>query len=85
MNHDLSPRAQSFGMILWCSFLTAAAATMFAFAMLDPRGVAQGFPPSWWTTRLTVYAIGFFFFWAIAAGASALTLYMLSTRSRHGE
>jgi hypothetical protein len=85
MDSDLSPRAQRVGIILWCSFLTAAAATMFAFAMLDPRSMAQGFLPSWWTTRLTVYAVGFFFFWAIAAGASTLTLYMLATRSRQGE
>ena len=85
MDHDLSLRAQGVGIVIWCSFLTAAAAAMFAFAMLDPHSLAHGSPPSWWTTRLAVYAIGFFFFWAIAAGASTLTLYMLSTRSRQGD
>jgi hypothetical protein len=41
--------------------------------------VSRGLVPAWWTSRHTVYAIGFFFFWAIAAAASALTLYMAQT------
>lgn len=84
-DRDLSPRAQGIGVIVWCSFLTAGAATMVAFAILDPHLLAQDSMPAWWTTRLAVYAIGFFFFWAIAASASALTLYMLSTRSRQSD
>ena len=84
-DRDLSPRAQSIGVIVWCSFLSAAAATAVAFALLDPQSLAAGSPPAWWTSRLAVYAIGFFFFWILAAGASALTLYMLSTRSRQSD
>lgn len=84
-DRDLSQRAQGIGIIVWCSFLAAAAATTVAFAMLDPQSLALGSPPAWWTSRLAVYAIGFFFFWAIAAIASVLTLLMLSTRRRQGE
>lgn len=84
-DRDLSRRDQSLGVVVWCSFLAASAATSVAFAMLDPQSLAFGSPPSWWTSRLRVYAIGFFFFWVVAAAASALTLFMLSTRARQGE
>jgi len=52
---------------------------MVAFAFLDPEAMHGGEPPGWWTTRLTVYALGFFFFWLIAALASALALFMART------
>ena len=67
------------GVVLWCSFLAASGATMVVFALLDPQAMHGGEPPAWWTTRLTVYALGFFFFWLIAALASALTLFMART------
>jgi hypothetical protein len=75
----LSARARSIAVVTWCSFLAAAAGTMVCFALLDPHAVSRGVVPAWWTSRHTVYAIGFFFFWAIAAAASALTLYMAQT------
>ena len=68
------------GVLLWCSFLAACAATMVAFALVDPDAMrGHGEVPHWWTTRMTVYALGFFFFWIIAALSSALTVYMLRT------
>jgi hypothetical protein len=76
---ELSPRRRAIGLILWCSFLAAAIATMICFAYVDPESALTGEGvPGWWTRR-TVYAAGFFFFWAAAAGASALTLYMVQT------
>jgi hypothetical protein len=61
--HDLGTRARAAGVIVWSAFLAAALATMLCFAFLDPLGLAQGEAPPWWTSRLRVYAIGFFFFW----------------------
>ena len=72
-------RSRQLAIVLWCSFLAASAATMVAFALLDPQAMHGGEPPHWWTTRLTVYGLGFFFFWLIAAAASALTLFMIRT------
>jgi hypothetical protein len=70
--HDLGNRARAAGVIVWSAFLAAALATMLCFAFLDPQGMAHGEAPSWWTSRLRVYAIGFFFFWLIGLVAAAL-------------
>jgi hypothetical protein len=70
--HDLGRRARAVGVIVWSAFLAAAVATMLCFAFLDPQGLAHGETPAWWTTRLRVYAIGFFFFWLIGLIAAAL-------------
>ena len=73
---DLAPRTRVLGLIVWCSFLAAAVATMVCFAYVDPEIALTGQgAPSWWTRR-TVYAAGFFAFWLACAAASALTLYM---------
>lgn len=77
--HDIPRRAQTVGVVAWCSFLAAAVGTMLLFAFVDPAAVAEGDVPKWWTSRHTVYAIGFFFCWAIAALAAALTIYMAHT------
>jgi hypothetical protein len=45
---------------------------MLCFAFLDPAELAQGEPPTWWSSRLHVYAVGFFFFWLIGMVAAAL-------------
>ena len=47
-------------------------ATMLCFALLDPLAISAGEAPAWWTGRLRVYAIGFFFFWLIGLIAAAL-------------
>ncbi len=79
---DLTPRARSIGVIAWCSFLVAAAATMICFALVDPLASSSHGLPQWWTTRRAVYAFGFLFFWGIAAAASGLTLYMTHTEHK---
>ncbi|KWT94111.1 MULTISPECIES: hypothetical protein [unclassified Variovorax] len=59
--------------ILWPAFLLASAAELLVFALVDPsdlhwRGEAIGL------SRQAVYAAGFFIFWVLATGSSALTL-----------
>ena len=70
--HDLGAGSRAIGVIAWSGFLSAALGTMLCFAFVDPQGLAQGEAPSWWSTRLHVYAIGFFFFWLIGLVAAAL-------------
>ncbi len=61
--------------VLWPSFLVAAVAELVCFAIIDPLDVAVfGVPLE--TGRLPVYTIAFFFFWALAAAASALTVFL---------
>lgn len=77
--HELPQRARSAGVIAWCSFLAAGVATTVVFAFFDPATVPAGDVPGWWQSRRAVYAVGFFFFWCVAALSAALTLYMLRT------
>jgi fructose-specific phosphotransferase system IIC component len=68
---DLGGPARAAGAVVWSAFLAAALATMLCFAFIDPQALAAGQVPTWWSSRLHVYALGFFFFWMtglIAAG-----------------
>ncbi|KAB0623104.1 hypothetical protein [Castellaniella defragrans] len=58
--------------ILWPSFLMAGAASAVVFALVDPLDVV--FLGYLRAGRLTVYTVGFFIFWIMAALSSALTL-----------
>ena len=71
-HHDLGTGGRAAGVIIWSAFLAAALATMLCFALLDPLAISAGETPGWWTGRLRVYAIGFFFFWLIGLVAAAL-------------
>jgi hypothetical protein len=81
-SHGLGAGARAAGVILWSSFLAGAFATMLCFAFLDPLSLAAGEPPPWWTTRLRVYAVGFFFFWAVCLVAAALTWFLTPRAAR---
>jgi hypothetical protein len=71
-SHELGRRARSIAAIFWSAFLAAALATMLCFAFIDPEALRNGEPPDWWSTRLQVYAVGFFFFWVIGLVSAAL-------------
>lgn len=68
------PIVQQVISILWPSFLTAAAATIVIFTLIDPSelGMIAGIEG---VTRLGGYTIGFFAFWLLTASSSALTCY----------
>jgi hypothetical protein len=73
------PLVQRVSAVLWPSFLFAGAATVVFFALIDPLAMldCQGAPP---LSRTGAYSLGFFLFWLLTAGASALTLYFLSSQ-----
>jgi hypothetical protein len=79
---DLGQRGRALGVIVWSAFLAAALATMLCFALLDPLAMATGEMPAWWTGRLRVYAIGFFFFWLVGLVAAALCWQLSGRRER---
>lgn len=61
--------------ILWPSFLVAAIAEMMFFALFDP--VEMHFlGADAELSRMTVYAIGFIFFWGIGVCASVLSIWL---------
>ncbi len=70
---ELGSRARATGALVWSAFLAAALATMICFAFIDPEDIELGRAPSWWNTRLRVYAIGFFFFWLVGFVAAWLS------------
>lgn len=70
---ELKPRGRAIGVIVWSAFLAAAIATMVCFAVVDPASFEAGETPGWWSGRLRVYAIGFFFFWLIGLVAAGLS------------
>ena len=63
---------QRLGWILWPAFLVAAIADGIVFSLFDPRDMyVFGEPVE--LSRIGVYSIGFFLFWAFGAASSALT------------
>lgn len=82
-SRELSRRQRDVFVIGWCSFLVAAVATMFFFAFVDPLALVDLTEPPLPIDRMTGYAIGFFFFWLIAAASSVLTVYLIRTRHGH--
>lgn len=66
--------------VLWPSFLTAGAASMFFFAVFDPLVIGEGSAlEPLLANRSLGYAFGFFVFWSLAAVSSLLTLYLART------
>ena len=53
--------------ILWPSFLAAGAAEVLLFTFVDPADFEA--------SRMTVYSLGFFALWLVAAASSALTCF----------
>lgn len=67
--------AQRILWVVWPAFLVAAVAELVFFAVFDPADLHLfGSPVD--VARMPVYTAGFFFFWAISAGASALTVFL---------
>ena len=61
--------------VLWPSFLVGGVAETAFFAIFDPHDLMLfGEPLD--LSRRTVYSLGFFFFWATCAAASALTVFL---------
>jgi hypothetical protein len=77
-----SPARQNVAIVLWPSFLVAAVATMFFFAVFDPPVIGEGTPLHDLLARRELgYAFGFFVFWLLAAASSSLTLYLARTQA----
>lgn len=73
------------GLVLWPSFLAACAASLLFFAAVDPALLRDAGPHLFADLdREAGYALGFMFFWVIAALASALSVYLIRTERRVG-
>jgi ABC-type enterobactin transport system permease subunit len=81
--HELTRRQRDCAVAGWASFLIAAIGTMVLFAFVDPMTLVEVTTPPLPLSRMTGYAIGFFFLWLLTAASAALTLYLL--RTSHAE
>jgi hypothetical protein len=66
--------------VLWPSFLAACGASLLFFAAVDPLLLREAGPHIFaGIERDSGYALGFAFFWATGALASALSVYLIRT------
>jgi hypothetical protein len=71
------------GLVAWSSFLAAGVASMLFFAAVDPQLLRDAGPRIFDNlSREAGYALGFFFLWALAAGAAGLSVYMVRSAGR---
>lgn len=74
------------GLVLWSSFLAAGVGGMLFFAAVDPLLLRDAGPQIFDNlSREAGYALGFLFFWAIAASAAALGVYMVRSVGRRDD
>jgi hypothetical protein len=74
------------GLVWWSSFLAAGVASMLFFAAVDPQLLRDAGPRIFDNlSREAGYALGFFFFWALAAIAAALSVYMVRSAGRRDD
>lgn len=77
-----SRQAQAIAAVLWPSFLAASFATMLFFAFVDPVEMQMAMSGAPEFSRMTGYALGFFFFWFVALLSSATSIFLLRTARR---
>jgi hypothetical protein len=64
--------------ILWPSFLAAGIGVGIIFTLVDPMElVVLGAHTQ--ASRISIYSLGFFILWAIAAAASAMTAFLVTS------
>lgn len=78
--HELKPRQADYFIVGWISFLAASLGTMLLFAWIDPQMLAEVAEPPLAMSRMTGYAVGFFFLWALCLLAGALCVYLIRTQ-----
>ena len=78
-----SRNQQAVATVIWISFLAASVATMLFFALFDPVELLATVDID--VGSQTGYAIGFFFFWIISAGCSAVTAWLVRTAPRRNQ
>ena len=61
--------------VVWPAFLMAGVLELLVFAVVDPQDL-HWFGQSLALSRQTIYTLGFFVFWGVAALGGALTLFL---------
>jgi hypothetical protein len=85
----ISPRPRfrglDLGLVLWPSFLAACFGSLLFFAAVDPLLLREAGPGIFHgIERDSGYLLGFLFFWALASGASALSVFLVRSQNDAG-
>jgi len=75
-------KAQNIAAILWPSFLAACMATGIFFGYMDPIDLGAISSALSDFSDMTIYAIGFFFFWFVCGVSSFLSVLLIRTSRR---
>ncbi len=63
----------------------AAVSSMVFFAIFDPSDLASALDAELEVSRNAGYAVGFFFFWVLAATCSAVTAFLVRTAPKRDQ
>jgi len=74
MTQQSSQRALHAAQILWPAFMAAAVMEMVVFSWVDPSSMRWG---AWQPDSQTTYSLSFLVFWAVIAGASLISHWMM--------
>lgn len=66
----------------WASFLAACAASLIAFAIIDPGRLAEASELIDHVDRMAGYGVGFLFFWALGLFAGGLSVLLIRSSRR---
>ncbi len=66
---------QRIAWVAWPAFLVAAGMEVVFFTLFDPTDM-HFFGEPLEASRMTIYSVGFFVFWAMGAASSALTCFL---------
>ena len=80
-----SRNRQAVAIVAWISFLMAAVSSMVFFAIFDPSDLAGALDAELEVSRNAGYAVGFFFFWVLAATCSGVTAFLVRTAPKRDQ
>ena len=72
----MSDLARRVGIVAWPAFVAAAAIEMFVFAFVEPASLHWLAGEALDLSPTTVYSLAFFVFWALAACACTVVLWL---------
>ena len=73
---------RTYGMSIWCSFLSAGIASVLFFATFDPRVLVENATFPYPLSREAAYTLGFFLFWILLILNSFLVLMLAQGANR---
>lgn len=78
-------RQRTLAVVFWPSFLCACLGFGLFFAKVDATRISDALVWPLQPSTITIYSVGFLFFWALSFIGCALTAWMVRTERRRGD